>query len=196
MKNPAGYCLDVDAKRNDHHRHLIFYICHYDQNQVWWFDTDSEPKFDKYPLEDGRPFQLRSNHGTRRALHWHKSYGWGSNQYYLRIWDHMPGDRHQWWHFDWRTKTIRADLDRNFVIGGPSGYTYYHNSVWGVVRHYNHEIQQMMVWSREHKNNNLHTPAGHCLQLNSGSDSNLNYVTFTRPCHPSYPNWSGWSIDI
>jgi hypothetical protein len=114
IRNVAGLCLDVHGASNTHNRHVTFWDCHNGLNQGWTIDTQGV-KYNRYPIADGKRFQIRSRMKSGKAIRWHEHIG--GNQFRLRIQNNNPYDVRQWWIFDWRTKSIRSASDRKKAIG-------------------------------------------------------------------------------
>lgn len=111
-------CLDVHGKSNTNNRHLHWYKCHNGDNQAWYIDTKGI-NYGKHPLGSGVKFQIRSRMKESRPLYMAEHIG--SNQWRLRIQDHNPVDKRQWFVFDARTNTVRSHSKRGYVLANQLG---------------------------------------------------------------------------
>jgi hypothetical protein len=90
IRNNGKQCLDVWGGRNLNNQHLTWWTCHNGVNQAWFTDQ-KEMIFKKYPIRDGRKFQIKTRMNENRALFWHEAIA--ANQFRLRIRDTNPGDK-------------------------------------------------------------------------------------------------------
>jgi len=112
-------CLDVHGGSNSNNRHVHWYKCHKKLNQAWYIDQKGVT-YPKQPLASGVRFQIRSRMKEHRAVYIGQNMG--SGQRYLRIQDHNPDNKDQWWTFDARSNTIRAFYKRSQCISPRKGY--------------------------------------------------------------------------
>jgi hypothetical protein len=187
LQNNGRKCLDVHGASNTHKRHVIFYNCHNNLNQAWYIDQRGGA-FHRQPFRDGIRFQLRTKMGSARALYWQSHIG--GNQYILRIRDHMPWCRKQWFVFDQRTRSIRADLKRTYSISNRQGYQFKIRQ-YAVIRKWIGESYQKLSYFPGSRRN-LRNPSGKCLDVAGNSDSNNRHVIFFN-CHNGANQ--GWTID-
>lgn len=102
--------MTVDGWRSYNNRNVVWYWNKNAPAQRWNIDTRNV-HFPRYPLRDGRRFQIKTRMSGNRALYAAENRG-GHNGRLLRIRDSAPWDNAQWFAFDWRTKTIRMYADR------------------------------------------------------------------------------------
>lgn len=127
---------------------------------------------------------------TRRALLYTEHIG--SHQYRLRIRNNNPYNVKQWWVFDYRTKTIRASSNRNFVISvqkGGTNWKYY--SYAGVVYRYTGHMLQKIRWFNRNRRT-IKDISGRCLYVSGNSDSHNRHTLWSK-CN-NYQG-QGWLID-
>ena len=187
LRNNGGKCLDVHGGVNAHKRNVIFWNCHNGVNQGWRIDTQGV-KYPKQPLADSVKFMIRTKMASKRALVIMEDIG--GKQFALRIQDSNPEDIKQWFHFDLRTRTIRAAADKNQAISGKirKGFV---NGNEAVARPFkNHSNQKLAFYSG--KVRNIRNNAGQCLDVHGGADQQHRLVIFWA-CHNGLNQ--GWTLD-
>lgn len=115
IRNPSGYCLSMYGNNPGVNKYAAWMPCinNSGTNSMNWRLDRRGIRYPRYPVRDGRKFQIKSRLSKRRALIYYNRSG---NQWYLRIQNNNPYDIKQWWVFDWRTKSIRAAGNRSLVI--------------------------------------------------------------------------------
>lgn len=121
IKNHGGQCLDISGASTSNHAHLIWYPCHHKWNQDWYYDTKGI-EYPKFPVGSNVKFRIRSKMQYHRVITRTEHIGY--NQYRLRIHDTDVQDIHQWWVYDRRTNTIRADDKRSYVLANQYGQNF------------------------------------------------------------------------
>jgi hypothetical protein len=188
IRNNGQKCLDVHGGSNTNNRHVIYWNCHNGLNQAWWIDQRTK-SWPSQPLKDGQRFQIRTRMKSGRSLFWHEHIG--GHQYRLRIHNHQPWNKRQWWIFDRRTRTIRPEQRRNYAISNQRGPGF-KIGVAAVIRQYSRgDHAQMTAFYGGHRRNIRNVP-GQCLDVHGGSDSNHRHVTWWT-CHNNANQ--GWTID-
>jgi hypothetical protein len=206
IRNNGAKCLDVHGKSNTHHRHVIFWNCHNGLNQAWYIDQRGI-LYRRAPLPNGRKFQIRSRMSTNRALFWHEHIG--GHQFRLRIHNNQPFNPRQWWIFDHRTRSVRANGRRNYAISNQRGLNY-RIGYAAVIRGWANDHYQRLSFFPGHYRN-FRNYAGFCLDVHGGHNHNHRHVTFWG-CHnganqrwyidqrgvrhPSYPLRNGTKFQI
>jgi hypothetical protein len=189
IRNGGGHCMDVHGKSNSENRHIIFYNCHNGANQAWTLSTRGI-HFPRYPLRNGKAFQIRSRMKTNRALFWSEHIG--GHQYRLRIRDTNPGNNKQWFIFDWRTRSIRPQANRKLAISiqnGGNNWFYYHYAA--VVKPFKGEQLQKIRWFNGARQN-IRDIGVRCLDVHGNSNSNNRHVHWYK-CHKGLNQ--SWYID-
>jgi len=121
-------------------------------------------------LNDTKKFQIRTVLQENRVITiWEHI---GNNQYYLRLRDHLPGDKRQWFKFDHRTRTIRPITMLSHSLSNQAGYAYTIN-IPVVARPYTGERFQTTRWVAG-KSNNIQNNAELCLQADGYT--HMNYI--------------------
>lgn len=187
IRNNANKCLDVHGGRNTHMRHVIFWNCHNGKNQGWTLDRTGI-RYHKYPLKDGVGFQIKSQMKSKRALYYAEHIGRSMKR--LRIRDNKPADQKQWFVFDWRTKTIRAQGDRKLVLAEAYG-SKFRNAATATMQPYKSLFSQRVHWLAGDRRNIQHN-GRRCLDVHGGSDSNNRHVIFYN-CHNGLNQ--AWRVD-
>jgi len=187
IRNNGQKCLDVHGGSNTHHRHVIFYNCHNGLNQAWYIDQRGV-SYPRQPWGDSVKFQIRSKMSGGRALFWHEHIG--SNQFRLRIRNHMPGEGKQWFVFNKRTRTIRSAGRRQFAISNQKGYGY-RIGVAAVIRPWIGEIYQHVAYYGG-RYRNVRNNGGKCLDVHGKHNSHHRHVIFWN-CHNGANQ--GWVLD-
>jgi len=82
FQNLGGKCLDIAGGTNVHHQHLIFWDCHYLQNQQWIIDQVGA-EFPNPPMADEEIFHIRTKATAYRSITWTHDMGAGQN--YLQL---------------------------------------------------------------------------------------------------------------
>ena len=187
LRNNGGKCLDVHGGVNDHNRHVIFYECHNGLNQAWIIDQIAV-KYPKPVLADGVKFQIRSRMANNRALSFHENMG--GDQFRLRIQDHAPVNKNQWFVFDSRTHSIRAFEKRNYAISNEAGYQH-RPGRQAVLRPWISEPYQKISFFPGTERN-IRNNARLCLDVHGGANENNRHVIFW-PCHSGANQ--GWYVE-
>lgn len=188
FRNPSAKCLDVQNGDREY-ASIIFQHCHNGANQGWFLDRRGV-HYPRYPLRNGVRFQIKTAMRSRRALLYTEHIG--SHQYRLRIRNNNPYNTKQWWIFDYRTKTIRAASNRNFVISvqkGGTNWRYYHYA--GVVYRYTGHMLQKMRWYNSNRKT-IRDVSNRCLDVVGNSDSHNRHTQWYK-CHNGLNQ--GWLID-
>jgi hypothetical protein len=189
LRNPSGKCLDVYGGSDTNNRHVIFYFCHNGANQGWNLDKKGV-YFPRYPLKDGRKFQIKTIMKSKRALFFAEHIG--SHQYRLRIQNNNPYDVKQWFIFDWRTRTIRPSSNRNFAVSVQiGGNNPKYNGYAAVVRKWKSSMLQKTRWFNGSRRN-IRDVVGRCLDVHGNSDTHRRHVHWYK-CHNGLNQ--GWSTD-
>ena len=144
LRNPSGKCLGLYANSDSNNRHLIFTHCTNHAALGWTLDRKGT-YFPRYPLRDGKRFQIKTIMKSKRALYYAEHIG--SHQYRLRIQNSNPYDVKQWFTFDWRTRTIRPSSNKNFAVSvqiGGNNPRYYHYAA--VARRWKSSYLQKTRW--------------------------------------------------
>ena len=191
IRNPSGYCLSMWNGQTNIGAYAAWKRCNRGSgtNTFSWRLDRRGPRFPRYPLRDGRKFQIKSTLKNKRALvYWNKS----GHQWYLRIQNNNPYSIKQWWVFDWRTRSIRAAGNRGLVISiQQNGKNWRYYNYYGMVRKYRGEQIQKMRWFRG-RLHNIRDLGHRCLNVQSNYDAHLRYVMFYK-CKKNM--WgSGWLI--
>lgn len=169
IRNNGGYCLQTYGNSGNENYHLVFYVCGTAPGQAWFLDQ-KEVKFKAFPVKDNEPFQIKTKMKSRRALFWNEDIG--QSQYRLRIQDNDPYNNRQWWFFDHRTHTIRANADKNKVISVQIGGHFNGNGFHAVVRDYKDgDILQKVNWyDNVKKIKTIRNVGKKCLDVDAGAD--------------------------
>jgi hypothetical protein len=114
----------------------------------------------------------------------------GGNQYRLRIQDHNPDDKRQWFTFDSRTQTIRSYYKRGYALANQAGQGFNVN-VAAVIRPYTGHNTEKSQWHSGSKRN-IRNNGGKCLDVHGGSNTHNRHVIFWH-CHDGLNQ--AWMID-
>jgi hypothetical protein len=183
----GAFVLTLHQWRNRHNWPVVWWWSKNHASQKWKIDTKGVT-IPRYPLKDGRRFQIKSRMATNRALFWHEHIG--HQQYRLRIQNSAPWIGKQWFVFDWRTKTIRAWSDRRKVISNQYGQGFNIN-VAAVVRLYKAEPYQKTLWFGGSRKN-IRNFAGKCLDVHGGHNHQHRHTIFYN-CHNGLNQ--AWYVD-
>jgi hypothetical protein len=179
VRDISGLCLEVRGRRNGSRNIVQYNHCHNGNHGAWTLDQRGV-HFPRYPLGNGVRFQIKTKMTSRRALSYFEHMGYG--QYRLRIQDNNPYDNKQWWIFDWRTRTVRAFANRNFVISIQyNGRNWNQNNYAGVARTYRKEAIQKIRWFNGNYRN-LRDLGVRCLDVQASADRNRAQTIWYR-CH-------------
>jgi hypothetical protein len=180
-------CLDVYGGRNTHMMHIHFWKCHKGANQAWTVDRKGW-NYPKQPLKNGVKFQIRSRMATHKSLFYAEHIG--ANQFRLRIHWNNPYDAKQWFIFDSRTNTIRANAKRSHCIANQLN-TKFRINVATAVRPYRGINQDKIRWYSTSKKN-IQNNGKKCLDVHGGSNTDNRHVIFYN-CHNGLNQ--AWWID-
>lgn len=187
--NHANLCLMPRNGRNYNKNYITFWMCKNSNNQYWFTDTRGV-YFPRYPLRDGVRFQIKSQMTGNRALFYHEHIG--AYNYRLRIRNNYPEDIKQWWVFDWRTRSIRAQGNRAMAISIQYNHNnWYSNSYAAVVARYTGKYIQRIRWFNG-SNRNIRDVGVRCLNVVGRSNTHHRHVSWYR-CQNG--GWQAWKID-
>jgi len=176
IRNPSGFCLSMWANNARISGYAAWKLCTRSASMNWRLDRRGV-RYPRYPLRDGRKFQIKSRLSKRRALIYYNRSG---HQWYLRIQNNNPYNIKQWWVFDWRTKSIRAAGNISLVVSIQlNGRNWKYYNYYGVVRKYRGEQIQKVRWfnGRLH---NIRDLSNRCLNVQSNYDAHLRYVMWYK----------------
>jgi hypothetical protein len=106
----------------------------------------------------------------------------GSHQYRLRIRNNNPYNLKQWWIFDYRTKSIRAASNRNYVISIQlGGNNWGANGYAAVTRPYKSQITQKLRWFNGTKKT-IRDVGSRCLDVYGGRNTHNMHIHWWK-CH-------------
>jgi hypothetical protein len=123
-----------------------------------------------------------------RALVWKENIG--GNQFRLRIQDNNPDDSKQWFIFDKRTRTIRADAKRSFALANQKGRNFNVGSA-AVVRTYENNSYIRASYHHGFKRN-IRNNGAKCLDIHGGRNAHMHHTTFWH-CHNGANQ--AWTLD-
>jgi hypothetical protein len=194
IRNRGEKCMEVrkvGRKNRDYHgNYIVFNVCQDGDHQGWSLDREGV-KFPRYPLRDGIRFQIKSAMKGGRALFYHEHIG--GHQWRLRIRNNAPWNLKQWFVFDWRTRTIRAQGNRRLAISIQYGQRDWNrNGYNAVVRYYrNNDQYQRLRWFGSTRRT-IRDQGKRCLDVHGGSNTNNRHVIWWK-CHNGANQ--GWIID-
>jgi hypothetical protein len=121
VRTAAGHCLQLANARDQNLNTVTFTNPCHGSSPNWsgWFYDLKDVTYPKFPVADGVKFQIKSAMDAHRAVFSHEHIG--SNQFRLRIRANDPDNNKQWFVHDSRTKTIRANWQRNYVLANQLG---------------------------------------------------------------------------
>ena len=182
IRNVGRKCLSVHGNSDTHNRHVIYYNCNNGKSQQWYVDQRGI-SWPRQPLANGVKFQIRSKMSTGKALFHHtNNYGY--------IVNYQPWNPRTWWTFDSRTRTIRSTIKRTYVLSHRAG-TGFKQKQHVQIRVYKGETyQKTAYWGGKYRN--IRDVSGTCLDVHSGSNTNMRLVIFYR-CHNGKNQ--GWTLD-
>jgi hypothetical protein len=187
--NHANLCLMPRGGRNTNKNYITFWMCKNSNNQYWFTDTRGV-YFPRYPLRDGVRFQIKSQMKGNRAVFYSEHIG--AHNYRLRIRNNYPEDIKQWWVFDWRTRSIRAQGNRGMAISIQWNHNnWYRNGYAAVVARYTGKYIQRIRWFNG-SNRNIRDVGVRCLNVVGRSNTHNRHLSWYR-CQNG--GWQAWKID-
>jgi len=156
IRNDGNKCLDVSNHHNSHHRAVWWWNCHLHPSAGWTITQikggNLKPvvQYIDPPIKDGRKFQFRNSMKGGRAL-FYSTRDIGNRQFEVKIQDHAPWNRRQWFVFDRRTKSVRAAYERNLAISRVIGTRGWANSNNVVARQWINSVYQRSFFNRQHQ---------------------------------------------
>lgn len=125
---------------------------------------------------------------SHRALYWAETIG--ADQFRLRIRDNTPYNHLQWWIFDSRTSTIRANKKRSHAISNQIGQGYNIGKV-AVIRPFKGDVYQRIMFFPGSRRN-IRNRGEKCLDVWGGTNINKQHITWWS-CHNGLNQ--AWFID-